>query len=137
MSSITTTKGTVLIRVTPIQYHPRKGYYVRYYYKIGVLFNNRLTVSDFINFDLKSLNIKKSIIASYNDEENLLYYQYEGKPQIILNLNDQKLYVEKSVYDTYHIHVLRNQGCFLINILNKFGYLYKLKRKGFKYNGKP
>jgi hypothetical protein len=116
------------VRVTPVEYDRKHGRVIRYYRKHGRYFE-RFDVDAFKIFLEPKVKKKPEIILNPG---HLLFYQYPGKPLIVMDLDGGCFLTTEGTVEHFGWKTVRHQASILLRLLKKFG-ASQSKRKAIRY----
>jgi hypothetical protein len=108
------------VEIQPFEYQVIKGRFPNLVTYFGFKFSPALTL-EIIEKIIKDLKAKKKISIIENPNE-LLIWQYEGKPLIALSKKENKVYTTRGTIKKFTMEYCQKQGAYVLQILRKYGY---------------
>ena len=108
------------VEIQPFEYQIYECDYPRLITYWGFLIDKNLTKEDLKKI-IDDLNKKKPINVIENPDE-LLEWQYEGKPLVILSKIDNKIYTTQGTINHFGIRACQTQAANVLQILRKYGF---------------
>lgn len=106
------------IEIQPFEYQLLEGRFPRLVTYFGFKFSPALT-QEVVNKVIEDLKTEKKISLIQNPNE-LLIWQYEGKPLIALSKSEGKVYTTQGTINHYGIDYCQKQAAYVLQILRKY-----------------
>jgi hypothetical protein len=108
---------TNLVEIQPFEYQFSEGKLPRLITYFGYTFSNNLSQEQ-LSMIVATLKAKKKISIKQNPN-GLIIWQYEGKPQIVFDKSNGKIFTNQGSVDYYHEEYCQKQAAYVLQILRK------------------
>jgi len=125
-----------LVEVKPIQrdrhytdlFHRTRTRIVEWVPYQGRYFTEQLTTHRFKKI-LRKSHVQMSKVSIVSNPQDLIFYQYEGRPLLILDLKEGKYFTTKGTLKHYDRGLVEHQAYIVTAILRKHGYSLAKRKK--------
>jgi len=127
------------VEVQPFEYQYPTGQFPRLITYFGFKFSKRLT-QEIIKAIIEDLETEKEVTVVQNPN-GLLVWQYEGKPLIAIDKNNNRIFTTQGAINYYGIDDCQKQAAYVLQILRKYGFAkftgYVIKYEPYRLGGTP
>ena len=108
------------VEIQPFEYQYPIGQFPRLITYFGFKFSKRLT-QEVIEAIIEDLETEKEVSVMQNPN-GLLVWQYEGKPPIAIDKNNNRIFTTQRAINYYGIDDCQKQAAYVLQILRKYGF---------------